>query len=87
MYPEDIREDTTGISIGYRYPNKFLIEMMYDGEPIASKILYCFLAGFDTNYNPNSMSFHKDGEFPEIDIGLVFTEERALRRQDIVKGY
>jgi len=87
MYPEDIREDTTGISIGYRYPNKFLIEMMYDGEPIASKILYCFLEGFNTNYNPNSMSFHKDGEFPEIDIALTFVEERALRRQDIVKGY
>ena len=87
MYPEDLLENNTGFSIGYRYPNKFLIEMAYDGEPVASKILPCFLQGFDTNYNPNSMSFHKDGEFPEIDITLTFTEERALRRQDIVKGY
>lgn len=87
MYPEDLLENTTGFSIGYRYPNKFLIEMAYDGDPVASKILPCFLQGFDTNYNPNSMSFHKDGEFPEIDITLNFVEERALRRQDIVKGY
>lgn len=87
MYPEDLLENTTGFSIGYRYPNKFLIEMAYDGDPVASKILPCFLQGFDTNYNPNSMSFHKDGEFPEIDITLNFVEERALRRQDIIKGY
>ncbi len=42
--------------------------------------------GFDTNYNPNSMSFHTDGEFQETDLSLSFVEERALRRQDIVKG-
>jgi len=87
MYPDDIIENNTNVSIGYRYPNKFKIEMEYDGNPVASKILPCFLQGFDTNYNPNSMSFHKDGEFPEIDITLTFIEERALRRQDIVKGY
>ena len=87
MYPDDLIENNTNVSIGYRYPNKFKIEMEYDGNPVASKILPCFLQGFDTNYNPNSMSFHKDGEFPEIDITLTFIEERALRRQDIVKGY
>lgn len=87
MYPEDLLDETTTFSVGYRYPNKFLIELAYDGDPVASKILPCFLQGFDTNYNPNSMSFHKDGEFPEIDISLTFIEERALRRQDITKGY
>lgn len=85
MYPEDYIE--AGVAVGYRFPNKFRIDMSYDGKPVATKILPCFLEGFNTNYNPNSMSFHEDGNFPEINITLTFREERTLRQQDIEIGY
>lgn len=85
MYPEDV--SAGGVAVGYRFPNKFRIEMAYDGKPVATKILPCFLEGFNTNYNPNSMSFHEDGNFPEINISLTFREERTLRKADIKGGF
>ena len=85
LYPEDIIEG--GLPVGYRYPNKFAIEMFYDRKRVATKILPCFLQNFTTNYNPNSMSMHHDGKFPEIDIQMSFTEDRTLRKQDIEEGY
>lgn len=85
MYPEDI--PAGGIAVGYRFPSKFDISMMYDGKPVAQKILPCFLQTFDTNYNPNSMSFHEDGNFSEIDISMTFIEERTLRNTDVEQGY
>lgn len=86
IYPEDYPEDGP-VAIGYRYPNKFAIEMFYDNKPVATKILPCFLQNFTTNYNPNSMAMHDDGKFPEIDISMSFMEDRTLRKQDIAKGY
>ena len=88
MYPDDVQVgDGSGINVGYRFPNKFRINMTYDGKPIATRILDCFLDGFNTNYNPNSMSFHEDGNFPEVNIALSFIEERTLRKQDIREGF
>jgi hypothetical protein len=81
IYPEDYIAG--GLPIGYRYPNKFAIEMFYDNKPVATKILPSFLQNFTTNYNPNSMSFHDDGKFPEIDISMGFMEDRTLRKQDV----
>lgn len=81
IYPEDYIAG--GLPIGYRYPNKFAIEMFYDNKPVATKILPSFLQSFTTNYNPNSMSFHDDGKFPEIDISMSFMEDRTLRKQDV----
>lgn len=86
IYPEDYPENGP-VAIGYRYPNKFAIEMFYDNKPVATKILPCFLQNFTTNYNPNSMAMHDDGKFPEIDISMSFMEDRTLRKQDIAKGY
>jgi len=82
MYPEDI--EIGGIAVGYKFPNKFRISMQYDGRPIAHGILPCFLANINTVYNPNNMSFHRDGNFAETTITLTFTEERTLRKQDIL---
>lgn len=85
MYPEDV--NVRGVSVGYKFPNKFRINMNYDDKPVATKILDCFLENFQTNYNPNSMSFHEDGNFPEINISMMFREERTLRQKDIKEGF
>lgn len=85
MYPEDIQFG--GISYGYKFPNKWNIVLNYKNQQVATRILPSFLTGIDTNYNPNSMSMHSDGSFPEIDLSLRFVEERALRKQDIMGNY
>jgi hypothetical protein len=84
LYPEQIA--INGIPVGYRYPKKFEIELRYNGQRIATKILPCFLETVDVVYNPSTMSFHPDGNFSEVDITLGFVEERALVKQDIVGG-
>lgn len=85
LYPMDLIAG--GISYGYKFPNKWNISMNYKSQQVATRILPSFLTGVDTNYNPNSMSFLKDGSFPEIDLTLRFIEERALRKQDIYASY
>ena len=85
MYPMD--QVVGGVAVGYKFPSKFKIQMSYDNRQIATKILPCFLTNFNTNYNPNTMSFHENGNFPEINITLSFVEERTLKRQDIKEGY
>ena len=85
MYPEDVNIE--GVDVGYKFPNKFRIDMTYDDKRVATRILDCYLEGFNTNYNPNSMSFHEDGNFPEVNIALTFREERTLRKKDIKDGF
>ncbi len=75
------------VDLGYRFPNKFRIDMSYDDKRVATRILDCYLESFNTNYNPNSMSFHEDGNFPEVNIALSFREERTLRKKDIKDGF
>jgi hypothetical protein len=87
MYPEDLLENNTGFSIGYRYPNKFLIEMAYDGDPVASKILPCFYRVSILTITQIVCLSIKMVSFQRLILHLAFVEERALRRQDIVKGY
>ena len=84
-YPEDI--EVGGITVGYKFPNKFRINMQYNGRRVAHGILPCFLQNVNVVYNPNNMSFHKDGAFPETNLSLTFIEERTLRKQDIVGGF
>lgn len=86
MYPEDYTAGTA-VSLGYKFPNKFEIKLKYKNNQVATKILPAFLENFDAVYNPNSMGFHSDGNFPEVDITMSFVEERALRKQDIQIGY
>lgn len=86
MYPEDYTGGTA-VSLGYKFPNKFEIKMKYKNNQVATKILPAFLENFDAVYNPNSMGFHSDGSFPEVDVTLSFVEERTLRKQDIAQGY
>lgn len=81
LYPEDIV--SAGQSLGYKIPRKFDIKIKYDNKEIATKILPSFLQSVQTTYNPNSMSFHKGGDFSETSLTLNFVEERALNKLDI----
>lgn len=85
MYPEEI--PVGPVAVGYKFPSKFEITMIYRGKRVATGILPCFLENFDTNYNPNAMGMLRDGNFPEIDISMSFIEHRTLRRKDIESGY
>jgi len=84
IYPEGI--PIGPIYAGYRYPRKFEITLAYADEEVATRILPSYLLSFTTDYNPNSMSFHyRNGKahFPEINISMMFQEERALVAQDV----
>ena len=89
MYPDTINFDPDGLNvpIGYEFPDKFQIEMLYNGQQVGLRILNSVLRSFQTNYNPQSMVWHKDGKRTEVDITIVFGEERALNRNDIFEGY
>lgn len=89
MYPDTINFDPDGINvpIGYEFPDKFQIEMTYNGQQVGVRILNTVLRQVQTNYNPQSMVWHKDGKPTEVDLQLTFGEERALNRNDIFEGY
>ena len=90
LYPEDILVDIGGVdaSIGYRFPNKFNIAVMYDGKEIATKIQPCFLRDISITYNPTNSAMHSDGKFTEIDMTLAFTETSTLSRKKVEEeGY
>ena len=88
LYPEDI-EISVGdskLSVGYKFPNKFAIDVLYDGEEVATKIKPCYLRDVGVTYNNTAMSMHSDGNFNEIEMTLAFQETRTLSRKDVEKG-
>ena len=90
LYPEDILVDIGGVdaSIGYRFPNKFNIAVVYDGKEIATKIQPCFLRDISITYNPTNSAMHSGGKFTEIDMTLAFTETSTLNRKKVEEeGY
>lgn len=89
MYPDTINFDPDGLNvpIGYEFPDKFQIEMRYNGQQVGIKILNSVLRSVQVVMNPQSMSWHKDGKPSEVDLTLNFGEERTLNRNDVLKGY
>jgi hypothetical protein len=88
LYPENITIPITGandISIGYRFPNKFQINVEYNGEEIATKIKPCYLRDVSVTYNNTAMAMHSDGNFQEVEMSLSFQESRTLNRKDVEK--
>jgi len=85
LYPENITVPIAGseISVGYRFPNKFQINLEYDGEEIATRIKPCFLRDVNVTYNNTAMAMHSDGNFQEIEMSLSFQETRTLNRKDV----
>lgn len=88
LYPEDITLPVgqSKISIGYKFPNRFQIDVLYDGEFVANKIKPVYLRDVNVTYNNTSMSFHSDGNFNEIEMSLSFQESRTLNRKDVEEG-
>ena len=85
LYPENINLpiDGSNISIGYKFPNKFQIEVQYNGEQVATKIKPCYLRDVGVTYNNTAMAMHSDGNFSEIEMTLSFQEARTLNRKDV----
>lgn len=88
LYPKTIELEGTGIPIAYRFPNVFQIDMYYGDKNLGDinpslKFQRMYLRNFSANYNPNSMGFHKNGDFNEVQISLTFTETKALTYEDI----
>ena len=94
LYPEDITVDVGGVedgaSVGYRFPNRFGIRILYDDKERYNtpRILPCYLRDVTTTYNPSNQAMHADGRFSEIDMSLSFTETRTLSKKDVIlEGY
>lgn len=82
LYPESINLDTDeNVSIGYEFPNKFQIDILYENKRIGTRILPAFLRDVNVTYNPSNPGMHSDGEFNEIDLSLAFTESHTLDKK------
>lgn len=87
LYPESIPVTQGGPSIGYRFPNKMDITMMYNGKPIPmTKMLPSYLRDITVTYNSNGMSFFEGGDFTSVDLSLSFMEARPLTKAEIKTG-
>lgn len=89
LYPESI--DEAGVSMGYKFPERFYIKMMYDGKPIFHRIKPSYLKDVNVTYNETKQSFIKyqvDGgeaayDPVETTMTLSFVESTTLVRQDV----
>lgn len=94
LYPEHINirlgdgDAGQNVSVGYRFPKRFIITPRYDNKPVARNILPCFLRDVTVVYNPTNQTMHGGDKphFTEIDMSLSFTESRTLSRKDIQEG-
>ena len=84
LYPEQIMAGS--VSVGFEFPNQFLIEGRYGGSKAGPQFLPCYLRAVNTTFNAQNASFYRDGNFSEIDLSLTFTEVRALTKADIANG-
>ena len=95
MYPEDIpfqpADGGAPLSLGYRFPDRFEVEMTYDGQTVGPKIAPAYMDSFTTNFNSSSQAFFTGNNgkayFSEIDINFTLTESKALNRKSIKEGY
>lgn len=84
LYPTSIVAGDTGVSLGYNFPSKFDIKVMYNGSELPNmKILPSYLQEVNITYNPAGMGMFEDGNHNQIGISLLFMEVRALHKGDI----
>lgn len=89
LYPISIGQKigNTQVETGLRFPNRFIIEIMYGGVPVFTKLKPLYLTNVSTVYNKSQAGMHHDGKPFEVDVTLTFQESVALKRQDIENGY
>lgn len=86
LYPQTINMAGTDIPIAYKFPNKFQVNVLYNGKEISNDIKFekMYIRNINTNYNPSQQSFYKGGHFQETNLTVSFIESRALTYYDIV---
>ena len=84
LYPESI--GAGAVSVGYEFPNQFLIHSSYKNKQRGPQFLPCYLRSISTSYNATSASFYSDGLFSEVDLSLTFVEVRAMTKADVQRG-
>jgi len=89
MYPE-LQEP--GFML--KFPVTWDIKFLYGNGSVTDtdenhwipKIHKCFLTSFDTTYNNESNSFHKQGEPYDVSVSMSFMETKAYDRNSILNG-
>lgn len=84
LYPKQIAIEN--VPIGFEFPDRFHIKMLYDNKRVGVDFLECHLEGVNTTYNGQSQAFYDGGGFTQVDLSLMFTEVRALTQEDITLG-
>lgn len=84
LYPSQI--SAGGVPIGFEFPDRFLIKMLWNGSRVGPDFLPCHLEGVNATYNGQSQAFYDDGGFSQVDLSLNFTEVRAMTKEDIDFG-
>ena len=81
----------TGVSIGYEYPDMYLIQMTLGNREVPPKVKPSFLTAVSTNFNGSSgallASNGGNQTWSEVDIALSFGEGVTLNKSDVVDGY
>lgn len=88
LYPSTPLDEATALPLGFKFPHLFEIKVRYNND-INFKVpqpIFCYLRDVQTNYNPNSMSFHRDGNPTQIMMTLNFSEYRTLTKKDVIEG-
>lgn len=83
--------ESSGVSIGYEYPDMYLIQMTIGNREVPPKVKPSFLTGVSTNFNGTSGALLRteggNTSWSEVDIALSFGEGVTLNKSDIVAGY
>jgi hypothetical protein len=74
------------VELGLKYPDRFVINMMFQGKEVFTKIKPCYLTGVQTVYNAEQTGMHSDGNPYKVDVTLNFAESLAINRQDVEHG-
>ena len=74
------------VELGLKFPDRFVINMLFQGKEVFTKIKPCYLTGVQTVYNAEQTGMHSDGNPYKVDVTLNFAESLAINRQDVEYG-
>ena len=88
-YPDALTTaiNNVNVEMGLRYPDRFIIDMMYNDKRVFTKLKPCYLTGISVKYNAEQNTMHADGAPTKVDLTLSFKESLALNKQDIKDGF
>ena len=61
--------------------------MSYKNQELGVKFLPAYITNFNATYNGQGGGFHADGQWTDVEITISFTEERALTRDLVERGF